>query len=349
MISHAGIFNPTGYIGGHLRRTNRNLLLWNAVLLLIVLLIVGLMHTYWYCFFRGPFPANDAMLLEAAGHTDSWGLITWVDLRNRTLLPTGWQEVSTSNDVPYERLPYYLMPVGAHGQMMLVQSHVGGEHLIATVYPMPRGTRDEVVAAIVRKHPELKGRILPVMLNAAAAFRVFGYILLPILALISLIAVTNLARVALRTGDPRGHPILRKLGATGLPDAQAARIDMEIAGGSARQFGKAMVLSSMILRPTPFGLQIARIEPTVWAYAINVSGRHCAVLCQRDGKLLSIPLTAATVGEFLTLIAQRVPWALSGYDAARYRQWRKDSSAIIAQAEERRKEYLSESKMKSSM
>lgn len=339
--SPLGSFSPLGhpadaYIAGQIARTNRNLLVWNAILLAAVLCIAGLMHTYLDCFFRGPFPANDATLLAAAERTQGSGLISWVELRNRKLLPTGWTEVSTSNDVPYERLPYYLMPVGHSGDMILVQTHASGAHIVATLYSVPRDIQNGVIAPIVKKHPELRGKILPVMLNGAAAFRVAGYILLPILALFALLGVFNVARAILRGGDPSRHPIVRRLAKYDL----AARVDSAVASSSAQRFGKALLADSLLLRPTPFGMQILDLRETVWSYPLKFNGSPVAVFCQSDGKTHALALKAQEVSQLLKRAAQQVPWAFFGFDAARHKEWRKNKTAIIAEVQSRRDAYM---------
>ena len=56
-----------GFIGAQIARGNRNLLIWNAVILVGLVVAFWFARVYIYNFFLGPFPADDKALLAIAG------------------------------------------------------------------------------------------------------------------------------------------------------------------------------------------------------------------------------------------------------------------------------------------
>ena len=53
-------------IGRQIRRSSRNLLIWNSVILIILLIAVVCTASYWVNFFLGPFDLERAALLQRA-------------------------------------------------------------------------------------------------------------------------------------------------------------------------------------------------------------------------------------------------------------------------------------------
>src|SRR5207248_2073695 len=101
-----------GWVAEQVRRASRNSLLWNGVVLAIMLALVGWSGNYFYHFFRGPQPVDDAAILQWAANPGNGNLLAYVEMRDRKLLPTGWQEVSTSDDAVYSVVPYFMTPIG---------------------------------------------------------------------------------------------------------------------------------------------------------------------------------------------------------------------------------------------
>jgi hypothetical protein len=329
---------PGGYVAGQIRRTNRTFLIWNLSLLALFLALCWVSSTYYYYFFRGPLPADDNALLAVARDSDRHVLVNYLRIKDHPLVPAGWTEIATSNDVPYSRIPYFMTRVGDQWMLVMSKNADPGRDLVGSVYRVPKDAQAQVIPALERQNPQMRGKFLPVLLNAEVAFNVSGYVGLALLVPLGFIAIFNVIRGLMRVTslDAGRHPLLRRLRPFGDPMTVATDIDGEVSGGPALPLGAATVTSSWILWPTRFRLFVVRIDDIVWAYHQNTGGRHTAMLFTRDGKIRPVWLKKDTVDELLRTIARRVPWAFMGFDVQRLKAWQKRSQEIIAASDERR-------------
>ena len=181
------------YITTHVSRSSRNLLIWNGLFAAILLALAALCGKYYLNFFRGPLPVDDAYLLQAAANPGN-GLIAYVEVKDPKLAPAGWKEESLSDDHIYETTPYFFLPVG--DKLLLVKTHPerDGNRLIGPLQAIHVKTDMNVRDALIADAPELRDKLLPIMLNGAAAFTVAGYIGLAIFIPAMLLCVINLTR-----------------------------------------------------------------------------------------------------------------------------------------------------------
>lgn len=193
--------NPSAADPGARRKTYR-LLFWNGLFLALLLTLVWASSTYYYYFFFGPVPADDAALLELARHPDKRALLSYVELTDRTLIPTGWREVATVDGKPSYHNPYYLIAVGDRYLIVHGERDADGKRLIGPIGRMPLDVESQVVAEIVRERPELDGKFLPLMLRASAAFTVIGYVGLVLLTPLALLLTCNLGKGLARLSGP---------------------------------------------------------------------------------------------------------------------------------------------------
>ncbi len=128
----------------------------------------------------------------------SGGLLSYVELKDRELIPTGVTEITTVNGRRTASDPYFMMRVPE--KMMIVQAKTVGDgrHLVGPIYGVPDPIQQEVIAKVVARRPELNGQFLPVKMNANAAFRVIGYIGLAFGIPVALLCLVNVARALAR-------------------------------------------------------------------------------------------------------------------------------------------------------
>jgi hypothetical protein len=318
----------TDFIRTQVRRANRNLLLWNASFLLLMLGLAWLSRTYWYNFFFGPFRVTDNSLLALAREPGG-GLLAYVELQGRKLTTTSFTEVTTVDNRLHTSFRFFTTPVGDRLLLVLARSSGDEQRLLGTVYRVPDEVDRDVIGGLIRKRPELRGRFLPVMLNATVAFPIFGWVCLAIVSPLALLCLVNLARGLLRSANPRLHPLAR-------PEEIAAQIDREVAEDSAQRFGTVFVTRSWLLQPTTFGLRRIRLEDAVWVCELT-GARFGLVFRLRNGKTTGVLLKRGLAAPALQAVVNRVPWILAGFDPQRLQDWQKRRSELIALVDERRK------------
>lgn len=323
---------PGNWIETQVLRATRNSLIWNGISLSVLLLIVWLSSGYLYFFFRGPIALTDQQLLTVLEQNKHLSLMEYVELRDRTLIPTNWQEVTTEDGRPYSTVPFFLLPVGEGGHsyiVVLAKAQHDGRRLVGPI----SGAREldqRVINAIIGKNPEYKGHILPYVLSNVAAFNVAGYLLLTFLIPWGAYCLWNVARAIMSRLNPSTHSIERRLGAFGDDVAALAEnINHEVQVGPVTKYGKSLLTNSWILRPTVFNATCVRLQDIVWVYHAQQSAESFVVTCLRTGKMMVVSLKAHQADELVRMIGSRVPWALVGYDKERFKQWKKDPNLMI--------------------
>jgi hypothetical protein len=327
-----GSLQPNGFIATQVRRASRNLAIWNGLLLLGLLVTGALSAVYYVNFFFGPFPADDKALVDAAGHPGSGGLIRYVELHDRQLVPTGINVVTTVDGKPRSSTPYFFTPVGDRVMLVLAESPADGRHLVGPLYAVPDKVEKEVIERVTQRHPQLRGRFLPVMVNATAAFTIVGWIGLVILVPLTLLALANLGRAVLYGVLPHLHPAARH-------QECAANIDQEVDAGTVDQFGAVTVTRSWLLRKTAFGLRAVPLHNTVWVFGQTARGIHVVVIRLKSGKTVYAKVPGKDLAAAVQAVAARVPWVFVGYDDERASRWKKQPTEVIREAQDRHQQY----------
>jgi hypothetical protein len=334
-MSHQPYWNASdGFVEQQIRRVSKNLFLWNGIVVGLIAILVLLLWSYLGWFVHGPRLVDDAFLLDATNRPAN-GLIAYIQLLDHQLVPTGYVEESSQNGKVYSTIAYYFVTVG--DQLMLVKgpTDAQGQKLVGPLQSISVKSDQQALTSIVARNPNLRDRILPVMLNAAAAFDVSGYVLFGILTPILILCGYNIARAVIRKGRSRLHPIMRSLARQGDPLELARDIDAEMAESSVLRVGKAFLTRNWLLRPTLFRLIACRLDEIVWAYQAVISWDNVAGLAFRDGRIISIPLHRGTP-ELLERIYQRAPWVEKGWDKERAKKWRTQRAAFVTEVESRR-------------
>jgi hypothetical protein len=324
-----------GFVERQIRRVSRRLFLANGIVLAIMAIIVFLLRTYLISFLQGPQLVDDAYILDAAKQPES-GLIAYVEIRNHRLIPTGYIEESTQDGRVYSTMDYHFVEIG--NKKMLVKATQGekGDRLVGPLQFFSAKTDKQALEMIEKKNPALRGQVLPVMLNAAAAFNVFRYILLAVFIPLFALCLFNIARAILK-GKTALHPVMRSLARHGDPTEIAQTIDAEIASGTALKVGKAFITKNWVLRPSAFRLIACRLDDIVWAYQLVISGDTIVALAFRDSRVIGISMRR-NAAELLSHIYKRAPWAEQGWDKEKAKRWRTHRGEFIAEVEARRDE-----------
>ena len=92
---------------------------------------------------------------------------------------------------------------------------------------------------------------------------------------------------------------------------------------------------------------MVRLEDLAWAYKkvtqhrtnfVPTGKTFEAVLWDRYGNNVEVQLSDADVNALLTLVMERVPWCVGGYDPELLKFWNTDRNGFLAAVDARRKE-----------
>lgn len=150
-------------------------ILWNGLGLGLLVLFAAFSGNYYLNFFRGPVRVDDAYLLSAAA-TPASGLIAYVELDRPRLIPTGFSEEASRDENVYESTPYFFVEV--KDKLLLVKTHPerDGAKLIGPLQAISAKVDVDVRDRLVSNDPTLRDKLLPMIINGAAAFTVAGYL-----------------------------------------------------------------------------------------------------------------------------------------------------------------------------
>lgn len=321
----------TSWLNAQVARTIRNSLTWNSIGAVLLVLLVWMTSDYFYWFFRGPTPASDAQLMEMIAQGGQRSIIGYVSSTERKLQATNWSEVVTMDDGRKEKVhtstPYFLLPVD--DKYLLVLAKESSETNLVGPLSHARELDRRVIKSLESENPQLAGKILPVVMNAEAAFSVLAYLLMPVLVLWGGWLLWNFTMAWQRSANPAYHPIVKQLARYGDADDLAKQINREASSDTALRFGKAILTDSWLLRPTAFGAQVVRLADLVWAYHLQQSAESFAVLMTSDKKAHALSLKADDAVSLIRALPKRQPDAIYGYDKARHQRWRKDPQSVI--------------------
>ena len=326
--------NPDGFVERQIRRVSRNLVILNGSVLGLLVIIVLLLRSYVVGFLHGPQLVDDDYLLNAAEGRGS-RLIAYVEIRDHPLIPTGVVEESSQDGKVYSTMSYYLIAVGDNQMLVKATQDAQGHRLIGPLQSISVRSDRLALDAIVTKNPALRNRILPVMVDAAAAFNVFGYVLIGLFTPIVALCAYNIARATIHKGMTSLHPVVRSLARQGDPLELAQAIDAEIAADMVVRMRRAFITRNWVLRPTPFRLVACRLDDIVWAFHAVINWDNVVGLAFRDGRMMGIPMHRNTP-ELLAHVFQRVPWAEKGWTREIAKKWRTQRVAFLAEVDSRK-------------
>ena len=334
------------FIERQIRRTNRNLVLVNGILLAGLLAIVALNYRYAINFVRGAkaISTEDLLAIQDPEQRPQF----FVQVTGESLVPTGFREVErkddeSNNKVESQTVKYDYKALKVGERWLLVKapgSSVATEFSGALVKDSESA---DVVGQIEQEEPGLKGMFLPFVLDTVD-YRDNGYWALGIGIPILLLVGWNLAKWATRTSDRSAHPIIKKLRAYGEPEMLSIEIENEITQAPTA-IGPAVITRSWLFTPFVFGLKMARLADVVWIYKkvtkhsynfIPTGKTYAALIWSRSGESVEISMKEKKIDELLQAISTRIPWVVAGFDNKIQALWNSDRTALIQAVEERK-------------
>ncbi|HLK59604.1 MAG TPA: DUF6709 family protein [Chthonomonadaceae bacterium] len=335
-------------VGQHIRRTNRNLIVWNVLLLILLLLIAAASSRYYANFFQGPYAISQERLAALQNPDDAYR--NYIRITPDRITDSGGKEVYQTQDkysgkVESERVTSHYLLCDVGDRVLLVKSGSEDEHqreFIGTLTPIPTEVQNEIINPTWNEAPELRTRMLPYMMEEGK-YEFAPQFGLVVGGLLFLMAAWNLLN-AVKRSNPMEHPIAKGLAAYGNPLDIANTMDRE-ASLQAFQSGGVMLTQNWLLMPSTFGLMVWPLDQLVWIYkkvtqhrtnGVPTGKTFTAVLCPRNGLSKEIQTQDQNVDQILHEILQRRPYLFVGFGDQIAQAWRTDKAGLIAALDRRK-------------
>ncbi len=331
------------FISRQIRRTNRNLFLTGASILVFlgVLLAAGWRDTYNFVF--GPFPVQSSELVS----------ITNPDVPKRFFLKvqggehfaTGMQEVDASN---HDKVRAEIIALVVNKRLLLVKTPADNHQLqfTGTLTAVPAEVLHGAVRQWDEEHPDLKGAFLPFMLDATG-FRKGDNLFLAIAgAGFGVLGLVLIGIPLRRQLQPERHPLLTQLPKYGGLQDVRMRIDSEVRSeGGGEKFGAMQITTNWLIHAAAYKTNVMATRDVVWAYpkvtkhyhsGIPTGKSYSAIIRDSKGQSVEISGKKDSVPKLLESLQRRMPWVLVGFSKELEALWLKEKPKFFQQMEQRR-------------
>jgi len=329
------------FIAAEMRRTTRNLLIVNGVLLLALVAAALANSRYLHNFLAGPFSTR---MDQLEGLTGVDGLERrFVTVAGDRCFDTGFSQTSqrrTRSGTVTTLHRFSLLVVGDRA-LVVTSSHgaVTTTKCKGELVTLPDSVRRGVEAALQRAKPAQPLRLLAVELDADDYVSI-GYVLLGLGVPLALLALWSLLRGARRWRDPTCHPIVRELERYGEFVEVATSIEVELAEGVVK-IGPFRITSSWLLHSEMSRLDVVRLDDLLWAFLRR--GRHPVLeLRTRKRPRLWMQVSSSKADQVLGELAQRIPWVALGNEHEWRTLWKQGPEAFARMVDERRRNLTAE-------
>ena len=328
-----------GFLATAVRRMARNYVLTSIVGLAVVGGFFWLEGRYLYNFFHGPFPIDRAAVL-ALRDADSRRQY-FVTLRGDDIFQTGRQEVTTEYFITTHS-PILALSLGDQLILVKVPEDTATTTFSGALTSIPSTMNEGVLQPMYEKHPELRGRFLPVMLDATS-FRRDGYFGLTFGILLGGLWTWMLFAGLRWRSEPATHPVYKKLARFGSQQQIEMDLDAQFrACGGGEALGSAHLAPQWLVNQRAFNLTVMRTADVVWVYPRVVKHYHgfiptgksfSIIAYDRTGAMTEIAVKKKTSADALKAIGNRTKNAIFGYSPALIQLWRNQRAQFIQQVD----------------
>jgi uncharacterized protein DUF6709 len=340
------------WVENEARRANRNLIVVNGLIAVVLVLIIAANFRYCVNFLRGCEPISAAELANLKSPEQRWrnfvtvtgdkvGKAGYEDIEERR---QGGQVVSTEVKAEY----IYLRVVD---KILLVKASPGEGRLeySGELTPTEGRIQDNLLRPFAAQQPELGAMLLPYTLNAAN-YRNNGYAMLGIMVPLLALAMWNILKAVRRSSEPQSAPAWKALSAFGNAEQLSQQIEADLQSGGVRKYGNLQVGGQWMVRRKTFSTWVSPISDLAWVYKkvtkhsvnfIPTGKTYSVILVGRHRQRTEEQMKEKTVNELLGDLAGRVPWAIFGFDQKLDRAWRKDPQSVISAVDSRFQQYKS--------
>ncbi len=341
------------YIEAYIQRTNRNLLITNLILFVVVFAVALPTRGFLYDMLSGPYPMDRQTLLGLHGVNNLQK--RYVTLSGDLVLDTGMSEVTTgkftgTNIKISESATAAYIALVFDQRLLLIRAPVAytGTHYTGMLVPVSSDVQD-LIHDMVIQEPKLKGVFLPFMLDAVEDYLILAYVEVVVVVLLGALAVWNLAKFVQRSANLTAHPVYRALAPYGPPEAVAASVDAEASSPGVIHIGSTVLTPHWILHRSTYSVNAVRLEDLVWVYlkatqrrtyGIKTGKTFATMLVTKQGKSMEIiPPKGVLETDIVASVVQRAPWVFVGYTAELVKAWRVNRSALLQALADRQRDW----------
>jgi len=344
------------YIGGEIRRSNRNLLIVNAVLVLIVVGIFVLSGRYLYNALAGPFPMTvDGLADIKDPQTASKYFVSLhgVQAREAGLQIMDQRVNKYSRKVTSESLSavYFAFPVRTKLLLLKSPSTKAGQDYDGALVAVPKDVRDWYNGKLRPRNLEFNDVFMPYMIDATS-FRTEAYWLLAICGPLLLLGLYNLFKGVTRASNYASSPIAKQLALIGPPEQVAAAIQNEILQyGNRSPLKGTMLTASWLMRSSFYGLKVSHLNDILWLYqkvtkhttnGVPTGTTFSVTIGDRNGSRFECGGKQPEVVKFIETVYAGVPWVVTGYSPDLNTKFTKQRAEFAAMVQQRRDQLLAQ-------
>jgi hypothetical protein len=332
-----------GFLGKEIRRVGRNCILAGLGGLVIISVFFWAGGHYFFNLFHGPFPIDRATLLSI--QDSNARRESFVTIRGDETLETGFEESNTDYIITTHN-PILALKAGDRLLLVKVSKDTDATQFSGDLTSIPSDVQSQVLAVLQKRHPELKGRFLPVMLDATS-YRLNGYLGIAAGTLIGLALVWFLSRGLRWSASPETHPVWKKLGKYGSAQLVGSQLDAELRSeGGGETFGAARLTTNWLVHSSTFKIEVMRTADVVWAYLQVVKHYHSGIptgkshfvkVFDREGAAATISAKKKVAPDLLQSIQRRVPWAIYSFSRELEQMWEKRRAEFLLGVEQQKK------------
>lgn len=333
------------YIFLNIRRCNRNLLMVNLFILMILLTTGFFIQRYLYNFFFGPFDIDNQTLtsIKDADSAQKY----FYNVKGEGVQETGVRYIiqdidKYTNKVKSERIEAYYHLLLVNEKFLIIKTPERRKriHYTGVLVRVPEDVARNVIKS------DIKSNTLPFMLDCSN-FRTNGYIGLGIAIPILLIIIWNLIKFIMRNGSPENHPLYKKLALYGEPSDIASKIHDETMSQAVRT-AYMLVTPTWFLAERFFTLDFEKLTDIMWIYKKITTQKAYGVITTakffelyamtRSGKSMILRAKEKEVDEVIINICGKAPWIVAGYSNDLKNIWNSNRNHFIEQVDQKRSE-----------
>ncbi|HVS73529.1 MAG TPA: DUF6709 family protein [Phycisphaerae bacterium] len=332
----------SGFVAQQISRANRNLLIFNIVLLGVLGVITLAMVPYMTECVRGPYPASVADVAKLVSPSGAAHRFVTLDID-----PTKVDESyihATGGDENANDYYHFLHLDDDHYIVIENSSEDVPAHVQGEIAPL----NSEITEKVFPMEPvHLWGQSAEVIVhdyNYRWGFYMFLVFAIPC----AFLFLWNIARAMGRMKDPLKHPFAKQLAKIGLVEEMAIALDAEMLGGG-HKVGRVQTTQSWLVRRAMLGCTAVYLGDLAWAYQKSTKHRtngiptgttYSMVMHDIRGKRFEFRLSQQQVQTVLKDLAERVPWVVVGYSQELNTRWMKDRGAFLGAVAERKRQVL---------